>query len=97
VLIASNGGRDVHPAWFHNLRADPRVEIQVGARTWHAQARVVDGDERERIWKLVTKDHPRYDRYVGWTDRKIPVIVLELETKGASPEASRSSASAHNP
>jgi deazaflavin-dependent oxidoreductase (nitroreductase family) len=97
VLIGSNGGRDVHPAWYHNLRADRRVQIQVGARTWHARARVVEGEERERIWKLVTRDHPRYDRYVGWTDRKIPVVVLELETERSQPDASTSSTSVDNP
>src|SRR5687768_10491310 len=69
VLIASNGGRDKHPAWFLNLSESPDVELQIGARRLKARAREAQGEERARIWALVTKDHPRFNRYVPWTSR----------------------------
>lgn len=77
VLIASNGGRDKHPAWFLNLSDNPDVELQIGARRLKLRARKAEGEERSRIWALVTRDHPRFDRYVAWTKRVIPVVVLD--------------------
>jgi deazaflavin-dependent oxidoreductase (nitroreductase family) len=77
VLIASNAGRDKHPAWFLNLSENPDVELQIGPRRLRARAREAQGDERTRIWALVTRDHPRFNRYVPWTDRVIPVVVLD--------------------
>jgi deazaflavin-dependent oxidoreductase (nitroreductase family) len=89
VVVASNGGAPAHPGWFHNLRADPDVEVQIGRRHVAARARVVDGAERERLWRLANGNnrglapviHPgasgRYEVYQRHTSREIPVVVLE--------------------
>jgi deazaflavin-dependent oxidoreductase (nitroreductase family) len=77
VLIASNAGRDKHPAWFLNLSENPEVELQIGVHRLELRARQAQGEERARIWALVTRDHPRFDRYVPWTTRVIPVVVLD--------------------
>jgi deazaflavin-dependent oxidoreductase (nitroreductase family) len=81
VLIASNGGRDAHPAWFHNVTANPDVHVQVGNWEGDAHASLAEGDERARLWRKIANDHPRYDRYLLMTQREIPVIVLELARK----------------
>ena len=77
VVVASKGGVDRHPAWFHNLRAHPETEVELpreGRR--RVRARVAEGAERERLWKLMNEVWPDYERYQTKTDRQIPVIVL---------------------
>ena len=89
VLIASNGGRDAHPAWFHNLMAQPEAHVQVGNWQGTVRASMAQGEERTRLWRKVAKDHPRYDRYLLMTQREIPVLVLELVRESSSaPSAS---------
>jgi deazaflavin-dependent oxidoreductase (nitroreductase family) len=83
VLIASKGGTDKHPAWYHNLSANPEVTLQIGRTRARGQAVTVQGPERTRIWRKVTKDHPRYDRYLDLTDRRIPVVVITLSPVSA--------------
>ncbi|HEY3607462.1 MAG TPA: nitroreductase/quinone reductase family protein, partial [Pseudonocardiaceae bacterium] len=66
-----------HPAWYLNLAANPDVRIQVKDEEFAARARVVDGDERAKLWSLMAEVWPDYDNYQTKTDREIPVIVLE--------------------
>ena len=80
AIFASMGGAPTHPAWFHNLRANPRVTYEVGTRTVRATARVTTGEERERIWSKQKRDRPNFAEYEKKTTRQIPVIVLEPET-----------------
>lgn len=77
VVVASKGGAPAHPSWYLNLQADPNVEVQVLDEVFDARARTAEGEERERLWQLVTKQWPDYDRYTERTDRRIPVVVLE--------------------
>ncbi|HEX2388227.1 MAG TPA: nitroreductase family deazaflavin-dependent oxidoreductase [Solirubrobacterales bacterium] len=76
VVIASNGGSVEHPDWYQNLTADPDVEVQVKAETFPAAVTTATGEERTRLWKLMTEDWPAYDDYQSRTDREIPVVVL---------------------
>ena len=80
AIFASHGGAPAHPAWFHNLRANPRVTYEVGTRTVRATARVTAGEERERIWSKQKRDRPNFAEYEKKTTRQIPVIVLEPES-----------------
>jgi deazaflavin-dependent oxidoreductase (nitroreductase family) len=78
VLIASQTGKAKHPAWFHNLRANPDVELWSGGRGGAYRAREAEGEERERLWRLATKLYPGYDDYQRRADaagRRIPVVV----------------------
>jgi deazaflavin-dependent oxidoreductase (nitroreductase family) len=96
VVVASYGGAPQHPDWFLNLRANPRVEVQVGRRRRPATARVAEGDERERLWRLANEQNRglapllhrgvigRYDVYQRNTDRQIPVVVITPDTDGSS-------------
>ncbi|NTW38844.1 MAG: nitroreductase family deazaflavin-dependent oxidoreductase [Cellulomonadaceae bacterium] len=77
LLVASNGGSDGHPAWFLNLRADPRVTLQTGAVRTPMLAREADADERPALWRAVVAANPAYGRYETRTSRVIPVVVCE--------------------
>jgi len=61
VLIASNGGNPRHPAWFHNVRANPDVKLFLRGRTGRYRARIVEGAEHERLWLIATELNPGYD------------------------------------
>lgn len=79
LLVASNGGADRPPAWLHNLRADPNVEIQIGRDRRRGAARIVEPSDPsyEHLWKLVNENNR--DRYTGYqkqTTRPIPVIAI---------------------
>jgi deazaflavin-dependent oxidoreductase (nitroreductase family) len=77
VVVGSKGGSPRHPAWYLNLRADPEVTIQVGADVMPARARVAEGEERERLWRMMAGIWPAFDDYQAKTGRRIPVVVLE--------------------
>jgi deazaflavin-dependent oxidoreductase (nitroreductase family) len=71
------GGAPTHPAWYLNLAADPSVTVQVKTDRFPATARVAEGSERERLWRLMCDLWPAYDTYQSRTERVIPVIILE--------------------
>jgi deazaflavin-dependent oxidoreductase (nitroreductase family) len=77
VIVASKGGAPEHPGWYANLAKTPEVELQVRDEVFPAHARVADGEERERLWKLAAQQWPAYDDYAKKTDREIPVVVLD--------------------
>jgi deazaflavin-dependent oxidoreductase (nitroreductase family) len=77
ILIASKGGHPKHPAWFHNLRANPDTTIQIGSRRSDVHARVADAAERARLWPLVVGVYGGYEDYQRRTEREIPLVVLE--------------------
>ncbi|GAB3423136.1 nitroreductase family deazaflavin-dependent oxidoreductase [Flindersiella endophytica] len=79
VIVASKGGAPEAPLWYHNLVANPGVELQVGSEKLKARARTAVGDERTRLWKLMAEIWPAYDEYQTKTDREIQVVVLEPE------------------
>ena len=81
VIVASRGGDPQHPAWFHNLRANPEVEVSFrGAPKRPMRARVADADERARLWPLVTKRYGGYEQYQQRATREIPLVVLDPVT-----------------
>lgn len=77
VLVASAGGREAHPAWYHNLTAHPETRVEIGGETRRVRARRAEGEERARRWRIAAEPYPDYDVYATRTDREIPVIVLE--------------------
>ena len=77
AIIASKGGHPRHPAWFHNLRANPDTTVQVGSRKVPVTARVATDAERKRLWPEVVKAYSGYEGYQRRTERKIPLVVLE--------------------
>ena len=78
VVIASKGGAPQPPAWFHNLRAQPDVEIQVGRERIAVRARVAEGEERFLLWARADEiNRGQYAAYQSRASRVIPVVVLE--------------------
>ena len=77
VCVASNGGRPQHAAWYHNVRADAGVELQVRGRRFPARARVAEGEERSQLWKQIVDLQPRYEDYQTTTERQIPLVVFD--------------------
>jgi F420H(2)-dependent quinone reductase len=77
AVVASQGGAPTHPVWYHNLKADPLVELQDGTEKWDMTAREVTGDERATWWDRAVAAYPDYADYQEKTDRQIPVFVLE--------------------
>jgi deazaflavin-dependent oxidoreductase (nitroreductase family) len=76
LVVASVGGMPKHPAWYLNLQADPKAQIQVKADVLDVVARTATDDEKPRLWKIVNDVWPNYDTYQTRTDRVIPVVVL---------------------
>jgi F420H(2)-dependent quinone reductase len=76
VIVASKGGAARDPAWWLNLKAKPRTEVQVGPRRVTVDAEQANPDERARLWPRLTAMYPSYDGYQKKTTRQIPVIVL---------------------
>jgi len=77
VIVASKGGAPTHPSWYHNLSSHPIVTVEAGGEKFKARAKVVDGDDYERIYKQHADINPGFWDYRKNTTRKIPVIVLE--------------------
>lgn len=79
VLIASNAGDDRHPAWWLNLRSEPRGEVQIGWAKAKVIARQATAEEQARLWPSITAVYPGYDEYTKRTSRRIPVVILTRE------------------
>jgi F420H(2)-dependent quinone reductase len=77
VIVASKGGHPRHPAWFHNLRANPDATIQVGSKRRPVHARVATPEERTRLWPKVVTTYGGYEGYQERTEREIPLVILE--------------------
>ena len=78
ILVASQGGAPKHPQWYHNLKADPDVEIRDKTEVSVRRVReVVDSVERERLWNIAVKAYPPYQEYQAKTRRLIPIFLAE--------------------
>ncbi|MEU7635162.1 MULTISPECIES: nitroreductase family deazaflavin-dependent oxidoreductase [unclassified Streptomyces] len=77
AAVASQGGAPTNPVWYHNVLADPRVELQDGPVRRDMTAREVTGEEKAAWWARAVEAFPDYADYQRKTDRRIPVFVLE--------------------
>jgi len=91
LVIASAGGTPNHPAWFHNLVANPLVTVEDGVFTYEARAVVLEGAERDRAFARATEADPGWADYQAKTARVIPVVALQ-EAGGGPPNASSAGA-----
>lgn len=76
AIVASLGGAPKHPVWYHNVKKNPRVELQDGPVTRDYDAREVVGDEKATWWERAVEVWPDYAEYQKKTERQIPVFVL---------------------
>ena len=78
ILVASQGGAPNNPRWYHNLKAEPNVEIRDETQVHSMRVReVVDPGERQRLWDIAVAAYPPYQEYQEKTDRIIPVFIAE--------------------
>jgi len=76
ALVASNGGRDRDPSWWTNLRHNPQAQVQIKGDRWTAKAEKANSNEEARLWPVLTKMYPAYDRYQRKTKRELPIVIL---------------------
>lgn len=76
AVVASLGGAPKHPVWYHNVKADPSVELQDGPVRQDMLAREVTGEEKAKWWEIAVDAFPPYAQYQKKTDRQIPLFVL---------------------
>jgi deazaflavin-dependent oxidoreductase (nitroreductase family) len=81
-VFATKSGADTNPDWFYNLRAHPRVTVEVGTEKYHAIAVNVTGEDRDRVYSEQARRYPGFAEYAKNTSRVIPVV--ELERDGAT-------------
>lgn len=77
VLVASAGGAAKHPAWYLNLRQDPRVKVTMAGKQKPMVARTATEEEKAELWPQITAAYKGYAGYQTKTDRNIPVVILE--------------------
>jgi len=77
AIFASKGGAPNNPGWYHNLKAQPAVSIEIGSESIDVTAEEATGEERDRLYSIQEEQQPQFAGYAQNTDRKIPVIVLK--------------------
>jgi deazaflavin-dependent oxidoreductase (nitroreductase family) len=77
VIVASMGGNPKNPAWFHNVKAHPDVDVEILGDRRAMRARVAGDEERAELWPRLLEVWPAWESYQGRTTRQIPVVVLE--------------------
>jgi deazaflavin-dependent oxidoreductase (nitroreductase family) len=76
LVVASNVGASLHPDWYLNLVATPRVTVEVGDERYEALATPTEGEERARLWAMLKESYPFFAEHETRTDRTIPVVSL---------------------
>jgi deazaflavin-dependent oxidoreductase (nitroreductase family) len=82
LIIGSAGGSPKHPAWFHNLRANPSLTVENGTMTYEARATVLEGTERDELWARAVEADPGWADYQAKTTRVLPVVAIESVHSG---------------
>jgi len=78
AVVASKAGQPTHPAWFHNLKANPDTTVQIGSEVREVRARVATDEERDRLWPKFLAFYPGYEFFRrNAKGRKIPIVILE--------------------
>jgi len=76
AVVASNGGSPAHPDWSYNLKANPRIKVEVGDQTFTVLAEELDGTTRAELWPKLVAEYPSIGEYQARTTRRIPVFML---------------------
>jgi deazaflavin-dependent oxidoreductase (nitroreductase family) len=80
AIAASNGGSPRHPAWYHNLKANPAVTVELGTRRFTATAEEQAGPARAELWSKLTEESPDLAEFAARTERSIPLFLLRRVT-----------------
>ncbi len=77
IVVGSRGGLPTEPLWYKNLVANPECEVQIKRRKLKVKARTASPEEREALWPKLVAHYPDLASYATWTERVIPVVILE--------------------
>ncbi|MER5342610.1 nitroreductase/quinone reductase family protein [Streptomyces mirabilis] len=91
IVIASAGGAHRHPDWYRNLVAHPRVRVESGVFTYDAEAVVLEGAERDRLFARAVEADQGWAEYQAKTDRVIPVVALREIPRDGPPQVNAGS------
>jgi deazaflavin-dependent oxidoreductase (nitroreductase family) len=88
VIVASQGGLPKNPQWYANLVAQPQTVVHLRKERGRAvTARVAQAEERTELWPRLVELYADFAKYAVWTDREIPVLILEPRSTGATRQA----------
>jgi len=76
ILVASHAGVPQHPSWYLNLKDNPEVTVERNGQRTRMHAKVTEGEERKRLWSIVSSKYPMYLDYQEGIDRQLPVVFL---------------------
>jgi deazaflavin-dependent oxidoreductase (nitroreductase family) len=76
AIVAANGGSPAHPGWYYNLKANPRITVEVGTQTFTVLAQELGGAARVRLWPKLVAQSPTVGEHQAKTTRQIPVFLL---------------------
>jgi deazaflavin-dependent oxidoreductase (nitroreductase family) len=76
AIVASNGGSQAHPGWYHNLKANPTITVELGTRTFAVVAEELDDAVRAELWPKLVAESPAIGEHQAKTTRQIPVFML---------------------
>jgi deazaflavin-dependent oxidoreductase (nitroreductase family) len=79
VIVASNGGSATHPDWYYNLKANPKIEVEVGTQKFAVLAQELEGAARAKLWPELVAASPSLGDFETKTTRHIPLFVLTRE------------------
>jgi deazaflavin-dependent oxidoreductase (nitroreductase family) len=85
AIVATNGGSPAHPAWYYNLKAHPRITIEVGTRKFTARAEELDDTARAELWPKLVAESPAIGEFQNRTTRKIPVFLVIRQDRADGP------------
>ena len=77
VIVASQGGMHAAPQWYLNLMAHPETSVQIKSEVRRVRARVASAEEAASLWPRLDAVYADFVNYRRWTDREIPIVVLE--------------------
>jgi deazaflavin-dependent oxidoreductase (nitroreductase family) len=85
AVVASNGGANTHPDWYYNLKANPKIEVELGTQIFRALAKELDDAARAELWPSLIAESPSIGEFQARTTRRIPVFILiRLDRPGTS-------------
>ena len=76
AIIGTCFGNTKHPAWYHNLNAEPSCKVEIAGRAWGASSRSANEDERAEIWAQAMRNFSGFDVYLGWTEGRVPPVLI---------------------
>ena len=80
AVLASNRGAPRHPDWYHNLIANPDATTEIGTETFVARARIAVPNERSKLLRRIAEQTPSVSAALTRTERKIPLVILDLRS-----------------